>query len=475
MGHESAIGLDPSFDGPTVTSDSTFQASLRTLQSMWRAEQALPIGEHRGRALGTRLPMPYAEQSLANYLTPVIRDVVRREVVLREHGQQKLYSTPRIFNDLLSSQPLCFNLFGELSVDLDAATAVFSNLWPDRVSAVTAVEFEWSPGRRDPRFLNNNSAFDVAVFHTTPSGQKGFIGIEVKYHENLRVKPAKPKDRYFAVASASRFGVEVFGSPVRPELERPPLQQIWLDHLLALAMLQADHTYAEGLFVLLHPAGNAPCDFAAREYERLLLDSRSFERLTLERIVSVIRETVSPPWVEAFNDRYLASDKLPAPMRALPSDATNPLPPIADFDADQELLARFVIGSIVSGGTMFEGHLHECRVARLLGGKLAPRGVWPWDVRLNDGTRIEVRSGARSFELDGGREGDVWVFVRKMPEAAPGGTPACYYVASPTDVERARDRSSSISVVRAEAAFRRATDDTLADAVDLVRRQALLN
>lgn len=78
---DSLDGRDPSSDGLPVASDSTFQASLRALQSMWRVQQALPIGDHRGRPLGTRLSMPFAEESLANYLTPVIRGVVRREVV----------------------------------------------------------------------------------------------------------------------------------------------------------------------------------------------------------------------------------------------------------------------------------------------------------------------------------------------------------------------------------------------------------
>jgi hypothetical protein len=126
--------------------------------------------------------MPLAEEQLLNYLTPTIRDLVRREVIEPAHNQRKLYSRPRIFDDLLSSQPLCFNLFGELAEDLNLATAVCRELWSERVSEVTAIEFEWSPGRADPRYLDNRSAFDVIVFHTTPAGGRGFVGIEVKYH-----------------------------------------------------------------------------------------------------------------------------------------------------------------------------------------------------------------------------------------------------------------------------------------------------
>ena len=108
-----------------VQSDNGFQQRARLMQALWREEQGLPVGDHRGRPLGSRLDMPRAEQQLENYLTDTIRDVVRREVLDPERSAGKLYGRPRIFNDLLSSQPLCFNLFGELQQDLDLATRVF--------------------------------------------------------------------------------------------------------------------------------------------------------------------------------------------------------------------------------------------------------------------------------------------------------------------------------------------------------------
>ena len=114
----------------------------------------------------------------------------------------KLYGQPRIFNDLLSSQPLCFNLFAELAEDLALATRVFHRLLPGRVAEVNAIEFEWSPGRGDPKYTADNSAFDVFVRFATPTGRDGFVGIEVKYHESLNDKAAKLRPRYFEVADA---------------------------------------------------------------------------------------------------------------------------------------------------------------------------------------------------------------------------------------------------------------------------------
>src|SRR5690606_24793953 len=119
---------------------------------LWRGERRLPIGEHRGRALGSRLAMPAAQHELLNYITDPIREVVRREVLDPKTSKGKLYGQPRIFNDLLSSQPLCFNLFGELQNDVELATRAFCALTAGRVQRVTSIKFEHSPGRGDLKY-----------------------------------------------------------------------------------------------------------------------------------------------------------------------------------------------------------------------------------------------------------------------------------------------------------------------------------
>ena len=104
---------------------SEFQRRARVLQSLWRQEHGWPCGEHRGpsggRPLGSRLPMPWARETLANFISDRVRHVVESEVCVPTRSAGKLFGKPRIFNDLLSSQPLCFNLFGELTADLDLA------------------------------------------------------------------------------------------------------------------------------------------------------------------------------------------------------------------------------------------------------------------------------------------------------------------------------------------------------------------
>lgn len=295
--------------------DNDSQRRARLRQSMWPQENGYPAGSRqtKGHDLvwGCRLAMPAAKHELWNYLTPTIRNRVRLELeeqkaVAPAFG--KLLSTPRLYDDLLSSQPLSFNLFAELDADRDLAGRVFRALWPERVHTVDQIEFEYSPGRGDSKYLANRSAFDVFVRYRTPAGGPGFLGIEVKYHENLRVKAAELKDRYDDVAERSG----VFDDPKHSQLRKRPLQQIWLDHLLALSMLRAGDGWDDGLFVLLTPSKNKRCSDVAADYNQLLIDDENtFEIVALEPVVNAIEAETNDAWIKDFRSRYLDFSAIP--------------------------------------------------------------------------------------------------------------------------------------------------------------------
>lgn len=179
-----------------VRTDNSFQQRARLLQALWREAQGLPVGLHRGAPLGSTVELGHAKATLANFLTDTIRDVVRHDVLGPGRDPDALINETRLFANLLSSQPLCFNLFGELARDLDLATRVIGAMMPGRIGRVTEILFEHSPVRRDPRFTGDRSAFDVFVRYESPSARRGFLAIEVKYHEALNDKAAPHRPRY---------------------------------------------------------------------------------------------------------------------------------------------------------------------------------------------------------------------------------------------------------------------------------------
>jgi hypothetical protein len=298
-----------------IRSDNAFQRRARLLQSLWRERHELPIGMHGDRLLGSRLAMPFAQESLSNYLTENTRQVVRAELRQTTQSGEKLFSEPRIYDDLLSSQPLCFNLFAELQCDLKLATRVFSKLLGDSEIQVQGVTFEYSPGRGDARFTADRSAFDVFVTYQSSVATRGFVGIEVKYAENMAVAPARHRPRYDEVADA----MGVFRVDARATLKVAPVEQLWRDHLLAGSLrLDTASGFSRGTFAVVYPSANTRVVEAVTTYRACLSDPSGFATWTLEDLTDAInKSTGKGAWIGELCARYLGSDAPPPPLGSI--------------------------------------------------------------------------------------------------------------------------------------------------------------
>lgn len=218
-----------------------------------------------------------------------------------------MYGSPRIFNHLLSSQPLCFNLFAELRGDLPLASRALARMTRGRLAQITAIEFEWSPGRGDHRYTRDRSAFDVYVTYRDVDGRAGFLGIEVKYHESLESTKQEYRRRYSEVAAE----MACFRSDALARLRQPgPLQQMWRDHLLVGADRIVDG-FDAGAFVFLYPEANTACAAAAAEYRNCLRDRTSFHAWTIDALAACLMFNSDAPWIRQFYARYLDLGRLP--------------------------------------------------------------------------------------------------------------------------------------------------------------------
>lgn len=290
-----------------VGTDNDFQRKARLLQALWREERGHPIGERRpGGPLGSRLPSEFAKESGVNLMTPAALAAARQEVAAMRAGSGQKIDEDRLWSNLLSSQPLAFNLFGELGADLKLATRVFQRLWPHRIGEITKLGFEYSPGRSSEKYTADRTAFDVYVEHTTPGGGRGFIGIEVKYHEALTDAPSEHRPRYDEVTKA----MGCFKPDLVAGLRRKPVEQIWRDHMLAGSMLLQPSPWDTGLSLFLYPEDNEPCRAAVQLYREYLCDDRGFDSVTLERVVEAIEVEIGAPWIAQVRDRYLGWQKI---------------------------------------------------------------------------------------------------------------------------------------------------------------------
>ena len=288
-----------------------FQRRARILQAIWREERGYPIGELKSKLRGAMIEMPWAKEALANFLTDEIRDVVRHALSPENKSDGQLIQEKRMYDNLLSSQPMAFNLFAPLQNDLDLATEVFRQISDGRIHQVTEVVFEYSPGRWSNVYTSDGSAFDVYVKYDTPASESGFVGIEVKYHEDLLDPVAKHRARYDQVAGL----MGCFPLDKRGALKKQPLQQIWRDHLLAGIHRHVDG-FADGFFAFLSPAGNTACNEAIAHYRECMGVTKTFVHWTLESFVEALLDNTDAAWARDFADRYLAFEKVDARLQS---------------------------------------------------------------------------------------------------------------------------------------------------------------
>jgi hypothetical protein len=95
----------------------------------------------------------------------------------------------RLFNNMLSSQPMCMNLFADLRLAVqhgnanagEIVRAMFREL---PIATVDGLEIEMLPQPKK-NYIDDKTAFDAAVFFTDRDGHKGLASIETKYTDKL--------------------------------------------------------------------------------------------------------------------------------------------------------------------------------------------------------------------------------------------------------------------------------------------------
>ena len=289
---------------------TAFRRAARYHQARWREANGHPIGtqpmvpkpgDTRVRTVGSRLPLDYARQTGANFLTASALAAVQARLAYIEARQSVDHQ--RLWADLLSSTALSFNLFGDLAADLRLADRAVHGWFPDASGRVSGVRFDHSPGWFDPAYINSLRSFAAVFILDRDDGSRGLVAVEVEYHE--RNHSATPRtenlDRYTAVAERS----QVFARGAIDTLRRRgDLCVMWIEHLLLFSMLQhPGDNFSWGRYVVVHPAGNVDVVDACDRYRAMLADEATFATMTIEQLLD--SGTLPGPTVAALRDRYL--------------------------------------------------------------------------------------------------------------------------------------------------------------------------
>jgi hypothetical protein len=286
-----------------------FRRTLRYHQARWRQANGHPVGsqpitprpEKPARLVGSRLPLAYARETGANFLTAGALDAVRARISVTEPHQSLDHQ--RLWADLLWSPALAFNLFGDLAADVPIADRAIHTWWPDTPGVVCDVNFAHSPGWLDPQYLNSLRAFDTAFVLDEGDGRRGILGVDTKYHERNKPETPRPSNLQRYLEVAERSGVFVPGA-VDAVKGRTDLAVMWLEHLLLLSMLQHESdTWSWGRYVVIHPAGNIDIAEACVRYRALLAEQSTFSSVTLEDLLDA--GALPPRTAAALRERYI--------------------------------------------------------------------------------------------------------------------------------------------------------------------------
>jgi hypothetical protein len=292
--------------GPQCRSDSRFAARMRLHQSWYRTVVlGVPYGTGPKSIdttfYGNILKREHGAVGL-NFLTPEIAQAARDRVA-QGGGTVEPF---RLFHNMLSSQPMCFNLFGPLIQNHDLARRLFSAILPDPVSELTRVTIEWAPEPSDD-YLSDRTAFDAFLEFRDADGRLHALGVETKLVEPFSQKKYDG-ERY-------RRWMRVQGSPWRPDADdvvcHPRHNQLWRDHLLSVALRnQPGSPYATSRLMLIRHPGDPDCAEVLAGYRGLLREGdTSLIDMPLDRLVdawaSVIGKGKESGWITAFRTRYL--------------------------------------------------------------------------------------------------------------------------------------------------------------------------
>lgn len=263
------------------SSDSGLAKRMRFHQGWWRAfvlcEDPGPHPSDTKRTICNTVF--HGGQTGSNFLSERVLEAVQLTLEERVENASGHVDEDRLFNNLLSSQPLSFNFFGDLKLDLVFAKEVISRLYPG-VTSVSNTVFEFAP---KANYTADNSAFDVA-FEVEAKKGKGLIGLECKYTDSFSQKEYD-KPEYREIFERS----QAFNAPYG-ELIAPKYNQLFRNQLISeSAVLNGEYSFSiAGLFC--HPDDEAAFEIA-RQFKSALRDGdKRFQIITYWDFIECVLE-----------------------------------------------------------------------------------------------------------------------------------------------------------------------------------------
>ena len=299
--------------GEKYSGDTKYVELCRRTQSIYRHEIGQPIAPYRGHMYGNYISN--GKESGANFLAEYIHAHALKRV--RDKKPYEMIQEDRLFNNLLSSQPMAFNLFYPLEKlrsesPQDATRAIQAALPCYDIALVKEVALEFIPEKYKD-ITGDKSAMDAIIRYVDSEGKNCFIAIETKYSESLGANEAKDdatKEKERRVAVELGFFCDEAAKQIASG--EVPLTQIYRNFLLSEAYGKRSglRSYSIILSPSIHPS-------TEREVASLLPKlkeeyAKKLKIVHLEDFVDALIANTPEEYsslFDRFKSRYLDFDK----------------------------------------------------------------------------------------------------------------------------------------------------------------------
>ena len=282
----------------------------------------------------------------------IFYDGYRHQILneIRRLRTSGLYASSRMMmRHTLRSEHIPWNVFFPMSLSddmknhaVDVFNAIIGQVSSEvpKIKEISSIKIEFAPKDENATdapftmcYLNDRTSFDTYIDYVAEDGQKGGIGIEVKYtevgyHPGETEKKAAITEyenlehRYLDVMKRSGYYIPTAFMPddKHPNLWSPlvsnELRQIWRNHLLGASMVQ--HNYISYFLSLhLYPKGNTHFHgdekhMGAVEYYRHWLGAegkKTWMAITFEELFKLMEKYYTNQegrnWINYLKERYL--------------------------------------------------------------------------------------------------------------------------------------------------------------------------
>ncbi len=305
--------------GPQPSSGSALMRRCRLLQSRYRVENLKQerCGPWRPGQACVGSSLVDGHLTGLNFISPAAFAYAQEKVREKASNRDLTIDEFRLYNNMLSSMPMCFNLFADLraahAAGNSAAAEALRRTFPDaQMMEIEHLDVEMIP-RPTSAYIDDKTAFDAAIRFRDASNRPGLVSIETKYTDHLAGNCASKQERKHALADE----LGLFTDEGRRYFADFGYDQVARNLLLTLAYARR-HSCVTALNYVL----SLRCDDEARQAVdglRAHLASRFRDRihwLPLEDAVARALDTapmeIAQP-LRRFRERYLDFSPLQAP------------------------------------------------------------------------------------------------------------------------------------------------------------------